>query len=68
MTIVTQSSTKAEFIALTHTTKEALWLHHFITEIFQLLKCPIKLYSDNQSTITIAYGNQQHCRTKHFDM
>jgi hypothetical protein len=66
--IVALSSTEAEFIALTHATKEALWLHHFITETFQPLKCPIKLYSDNQSAITIAYGNQLHSRTKHLDI
>ena len=66
--IVTLSSTKAEFIALTHAAKEALWLEHFITEVIQPLKSPIRLYSDNQSTITIAYGNQLHARTKHFDL
>ena len=66
--IVMLSSREAKFIALTHATKEALWLHHFITEVFQLLKCPIKLYSNNQSAITIAYGNQQHSRTKHFNI
>ena len=60
--IVALSSTEAELIALTHATKEALWLQHFITEVFQ------RLYSDNQSAITIAYGNQQHARTKHFDL
>ena len=62
------SSTEAEFIALTHVTKEALWLQRFITEIFQPLKSPIWLYSDNQSAITIAHGNQQHARMKHFDL
>jgi hypothetical protein len=66
--IVALSSTEAEFIALTHATKEAIWLKQFITEVFQPIKLPIKLYSDNQSAITIAYGNQQHSRTKHFDI
>ena len=66
--IVTLLSTEAEFIALTHAAKEALWLHHFITEVIKPLKSPIRLYSDNQSAITITYGNQQHTRTKHFDI
>ena len=66
--IVALSSTEAEFIALTHVTKEALWFQNFITEVIQPLKSPIRLYSDNQSAITIAYGNQQHTRTKHFDI
>ena len=67
-TIVALSTTEAEFIALTHGTKEALWMLHFITEVFQPLKFLIKLYSDNQSAITIAHGNQQHSWTKHFDI
>ena len=39
--IVALSSTEAEFIALTHATKEALWLQNFITEVIQPLKSPI---------------------------
>ena len=66
--IVALSTTEAEFIALTHATKEVIWLKQFITEVFQPIKHPIKVYSDNQSAITIAYGNQQHSRTKHFDI
>jgi hypothetical protein len=66
--IVTLSSTEAKFIALTHASKEALWMCHFITEIFQPLNSSFKIYSDNQSAIAIAYGNQQHARTKHFDI
>ena len=66
--IVALSSTEAEFIALAHATKEALWLRHFISEIFQPLNSAVRIYSDNQSAITIAHGNQQHARTKHFDI
>ena len=66
--IVALSSTEDEFIALTHATKEALWLQHFITEVIQPIKSPIQLYSDNKYAITIAYGNQQHARTKHFNI
>ena len=58
-TIVALSSTEAEFITLTHATKEALWLQHFIMEIFQPLEFQIKIYLDNQSAIAIAYDNQQ---------
>ena len=66
--IVALQSTEPKFIAPTHAAKEALWLHHFITEVIQSLKSPIQLYSDNQSAITIAYSNQQHARTKHFNI
>jgi hypothetical protein len=67
-TIVALSSTEAEFVALTHAGKEALWMRHFISEIFQPLNYPIKVYSDNQSAIAITYGTQQYTRTKHFDI
>jgi histone deacetylase 1/2 len=43
-------------------------LANLINEIFQLLKAPIKILCDNQSAITIANGNQQHTRTKHFNI
>jgi len=67
-TIIALSSTEAEFIAITHATKEAMWMKNFITEVFQPLKFPVKIYSDNQSAITISYGNQHHTRTKHFNI
>ena len=38
------SSREAKFIALTHATKEALWLQNFITKVIQPLKSPIQLY------------------------
>ena len=66
--IIALSSTEAEFIAMMHAAKEAIWLHHFIIEVFQPLDLPLQIYCDNQSTITIAYGNQMHARTKHFDI
>ena len=57
------------------------WVHHFnscnkgstVAATFHYrnistLKFPIKLYSDNQSAITITYGNQQHSRSKHFNI
>jgi hypothetical protein len=66
--LVALSSTEAEFIALTHASKEALWLRHFISEVFQPLNSAVKIHSDNQSVIALAYGNQQHARTKHFNI
>jgi hypothetical protein len=66
--IVALSSTEAEFIVLTHTAKEAVWLKQFITEVFQPLDFPMKIFTDNQSSITIVHGNQLHMRTKHFNI
>jgi hypothetical protein len=66
--IIALSTAEAEFISLTQAAKEALWLKNLIGEIFQPLKSPVKIYCDNQSAITIAHGNQQRTRTKHFDL
>jgi hypothetical protein len=66
--IIALSTAEAEFVSLTQATKEALWLSNLINEIFQPLKAPIKIFCDNQSAITIANGNQQRTRTKHFDI
>ena len=63
--IIALSSTKAKFIAMMHTAKEAIWLRHFIIEVFQPLDLPLQIHCDNQSAITIAYRNQMHTRTKH---
>ena len=38
---VALSSNEAEFIALTHAMKEALWLQNFTIEVIQPLKSPI---------------------------
>jgi hypothetical protein len=65
---VALSSTEAEFVATTHAAKEAIWLKQFITKVFLPLQFPMKLFSDNQLSIAIIYGNQQHARTKHFDI
>ena len=51
-----------------HAVKEALWLQHFITEVFQPLEFPLHIYLDNQYSIMIAYGNQMHACTKNFDI
>jgi hypothetical protein len=45
--LITLSTTKSEYVAATHATKEALWLHCFIREVFQPLTNPIPLYSDS---------------------
>jgi hypothetical protein len=66
--LITLSTVEAEFISLTQAMKEALWFTNLINKIFQPLKAPIKIYCDNQSAITIMYGNQQRTRTKHFDI
>lgn len=51
-----------------HTAKEAIWLGHFITEIFHPLDQPTVLHCDNQSAITLANSGTFHAQTKHIDI
>ncbi|GBE86104.1 hypothetical protein SCP_0806280 [Sparassis crispa] len=55
--LVTLSTTKAEYIALTYVSKEALWLRSFVIELFGNPEHPIPLHSDNQSAITLSKDN-----------
>ena len=66
--IVSLSTTESEYVAATHTTKEALWLRSFIGEVLVPLDEPITLFSDNQSAITLTKDYQYHARTKHIDI
>ena len=67
--LVTLSTAEAEYVALTHATKEAIWLQNFIKEIFRNLDTiPFPLHSDNMSAITLAKDNHYHSRTKHIDI
>ena len=66
--IVLLSMTESEYVAATHTTKEALWLRSLIAEVFSPIKGPVTLFSDNQSAIALAKDHQYHACTKHIDV
>ena len=66
--VVALSTTEAEYIAATHTAKEALWLRTFISEVTRPLTAPVVIYCDNQSTVSITKNDQFHARTKHIDI
>ena len=63
--VVALSSTEAEYIAQTHTAKEALWLRSFLRELHDDL---LILNCDNQGVITLAKDNKFHVCTKHIDV
>ena len=64
--IVSLSSTEAEYIALTTSIKEAIWLKQLLNEMnFEQAK--IKIYCDNKSTICLANNPEFHARSKHID-
>ena len=62
------SSTEAEYYALTHAFKEALWLRVFLT----LLSLPIPhlfpLFSNNQAAISLSSSLSISSRSKHIDI
>ena len=66
--IISLSTTESEYVAVTHTTKEALWLRSLIQQLFGTTLSPTTLYSDNQSAIALSKDHQYHARTKHIDI
>ena len=66
--IVSLSTTESEYIAATHTTKEALWLRSLISQVFNITLPATTLNCDNQSAIELTKDHQYHARTKHIDI
>jgi len=68
--IITPSSTEAEYVALTHTTKDILWIHKLLKEFTFLhtLSLPTVLYCNNQGAIRLSKDATFHGRTKHIDV
>ena len=66
--IVSLSTTESEYVAVTHASKEALWLRSLISQLFDVALEPTPLFSDNQSAIALTKDHQYHPRTKHIDI
>jgi hypothetical protein len=66
--IIALSTTEAEYVAITHMAKEALWLRTFINQVFGDIDGPMTLHSDNQSAIALTKDHQYHACTKHIDI
>jgi hypothetical protein len=66
--IVAQSSTEAEYIALSHVIKQILWLKQLLEELQFTVSLPILTFVDNQSSIQMSSNNTDHERTKHIDI
>ncbi|GAC1660287.1 MAG: hypothetical protein PVS3B3_30240 [Ktedonobacteraceae bacterium] len=64
---VALSSTEAEYMALTHATKEAIWLRTLLEELGYVQETTT-IYEDNQSSIALARNPVHHVRTKHIDI
>jgi hypothetical protein len=62
------SSCEAEYRAAKEATKEAVWLHHVLTELGLIQKSTTELRCDNQGAIQLAYNPVYHSKTKHLDL
>jgi len=67
-TTVSLSTTKAEYIAASIATKEAIWLRKLLLDIGRRCENATKIMIDNQSTIKLIRNPEFHNRTKHIDV
>jgi hypothetical protein len=68
--IVTLSITEAEYVALTHSSKDIKWIHKLLSEFSTIFPYshPTTLYCDNQGAIRLSKDSTFHGRTKHIDV
>jgi hypothetical protein len=66
--VVALSTTEAEYVAVSHATKEALWLRSLIAKLYGRPAGPTTLLCDNQSAIALSKDHQYHAKTKHIDI
>jgi hypothetical protein len=67
-TTVALSSTEAEYLALSTTSREILWLRGFLAELGFKQNSPSKIYEDNKSCVNIATSLKQHKGVKHVEI
>ena len=80
---VATSSTQAEYMALSTTAKEVIWIRELLKKLDLLSGCtdpmlnsmlnsmpanPTLIYQDNQSMIALAHNPINHSRMKHIDI
>jgi len=65
--IVSLSTTEAEYVAASEAGKELLWLKAFLQKL-RVSFVSYPLYSDSQSAIHLAESDSFHARTKHIDI
>ena len=61
------STTKFEYMAATHASKEAIWLQILCSGI-GLVQEAIRIECDSQSAIFLAKNPAYHSKTKHIDV
>ena len=66
--IVSRSSTEAEYRAAAIATTEIIWLHHLLSNFGIHQNEPTLLFCDNESAVKLAYNHTFHERTKHIEI
>jgi len=67
-TLVTLSSTEAEYIALSEAVKEGIWIKRLLKDFNQHVAEPMLIYEDNQNCIRLLKNERSSLRTKHIDV
>ena len=65
---VALSSTEAEYYAITHAFKEALWLRVFLSVLKFPVPRPFPILSDNQAACSLSNSLSISARSKHIDI
>ena len=65
---VALSSAESEYMAITETVKELLWLRGLLVEVGVKVVTPSIIYVDNQAAIQISKNDTHHDRTKQIDI
>ena len=65
--VVARSTTKAEYMAATHASKEEVWLQRLRSSM-GLVQGAIRIDCDNQSAIFLEKNPTYHSKTKHIDV
>lgn len=66
-TVVTLSSTEAEFVALSDACRETLWIRRLLKNMRESMEQPTVIYEDNQSCLEYIKKEKFSLRMKHVD-
>jgi hypothetical protein len=67
---VSTSTTEAEYHALAHAGKEAVWIRNMLEQLhrFEHVNQPTTMHGDNQGALALVQNPEFHARTKHIDV
>jgi hypothetical protein len=65
--MVTLSSTEAEYVALSEASQESIWMRRLLQDLNQCIAGPTIFHEDNQSCIKMLENEKSSQRTKHID-